>query len=82
MTFNLRHFPHEPLAAHAVLAQHPDAFVLRLVEAERSAVVMAARQCRQRLRNPPRSVHDYLSTLEAQGLPRTVAVLGDHAHEL
>ena len=75
VTRNLRDFPAERLTPHGLVAQHPDAFIAELFEADAEAVLAAVRGHRVALRNPPRSAADYLAALEGLGLSRTVALL-------
>lgn len=75
VTRNLRDFPADRLAPYGLVAQHPDAFVAELFEADAEAVLAAIRGHRAALRNPPRSAGDYLSALERLGLSRTVSLL-------
>lgn len=79
VTFNLRDFPREVLQTYGIEALHPDDFVLRLLDFDSSAVCLAARRQRQSLRQPPKSVAEYLSTLEAQSLTQTAARLRQFA---
>ena len=72
VTFNLKDFPPKALRPYKLETLHPDAFILRLLEMDAATVCEAARQHRARLRNPPKSSKDYLFTLEAQGLQKTV----------
>jgi hypothetical protein len=50
-------------------------FVLRLIERVPGAVLVAARDHRQSLKNPPRPVDEYLAALEKLGPAGTVAAL-------
>lgn len=75
VTFNLKHFPAEYLAQFAVEAQHPDDFIMHLFDLSAGTVCRAVKQHRASLRNPPKSVEDYLGTLERQQLPKTVQML-------
>jgi hypothetical protein len=75
VTFNLKDFPQAALAEHGMAAIHPDVFLHQLFRSDRTAVVFAARKCRSRLKNPPRSAVDYLAALDRQSLPRIVAEL-------
>ena len=52
VTRNLRDFPADRLAPHALAAQHPDAFVADLFEADPEAVLAAVLGHRTALRNP------------------------------
>ena len=75
VTSNLRDFPLEVLALHQITAQHPDAFVLSLLEADAEGVAMALGADRADLVNPPLGVDEYLAMPERGGLPATVAAL-------
>lgn len=75
VTFNLKDFPPRALGSHKIEALHPDDFILRLIEIDSASVCEAARVHRARLRNPPKSVDEYLSTLSEQGLPKTAEYL-------
>lgn len=75
VTMNLRDFPVEALFAHGIEAQHPDDFVLSAMEMSPSLVCEAVEAHRQSLRNPPKTVAQYLDTLERQGLRRSVWAL-------
>lgn len=75
VTFNLKDFPASVLAAYKIEAQHPDNFVLRLLDLSPETVFLAVRRQRQSLRNPPKSVDDLLETLRRQGLAKTAVYL-------
>jgi len=75
VTFNLKHFPAASLAPFGIEAVHPDEFVLRLIESSTAVVCAAAKAQRARLKHPPKTVDEYLSTLAAQGLPQTAEAL-------
>ncbi len=79
VTFNLKDFPETALAPYGLEAIHPDDFVRYQFDLDLAKVLDAVRTCRARLKNPPKSVHDYLDTLEAQSLPKTVAELRRYA---
>jgi hypothetical protein len=53
-------------------AQHPDDFVLALLETFPDLVLQAARPHRASLKNPPKTHDEYLAALDAQGLPKSV----------
>ena len=78
VTRNLRDFPADRLAPHALAAQHPDAFVAGLFETDPEAVLAAVRGHRAALRHPPRSASDHLAALERLGLRETVSLLRPH----
>jgi hypothetical protein len=82
MTRNLADFPSGILAAHGVEAQHPDDFVVALLDLEPDAVCAAVKAQRESLRNPPKTAEELLATLEAQGLTQAVARLRQFATTL
>lgn len=75
VTMNLKDFPAETIALFGLEAQHPDEFILHLLDLAPGAVVAAAQTHRQSLKNPPKTVEEYLDTLERQGLTQTASVL-------
>ena len=75
VTGNLRDFPANRLAPHAIAAQHPDDFISDLFEADPEVVLAAIRGHRAALRNPSRSASDHLAALERLGLSRTASLL-------
>lgn len=72
VTLNLKDFPSLILAQYEMEAQHPDNFILDLIEIDCQAVLVAIETCRQRLKKPPKSVDEYLEILRNQGLENTV----------
>jgi hypothetical protein len=78
VTFNTRDFPLDVTAAFGVEAQHPDEFVLHLLDLAPGVVATAAQDHRLSLKNPAKTVEEYLNTLEAQGLTQTVSVLREY----
>jgi hypothetical protein len=75
VTFNLSDFPESELARFGIEARHPDGFVIGLLDVEPEAVCVAVREQAAALRNPPQSISQLLDTLQACGLPRSVARL-------
>jgi hypothetical protein len=82
LTFNLKDFPVDSLRPHGVVAEHPDEFLSRQLHHAQALVRSAAKRQRSSLKDPPMSVDQYLTTLERQGLPRTVAGFRKLAHQL
>lgn len=78
VTMNLRDFPSETTGPLGIEAQHPDEFILHLLDLAPGAVVAAAQNHRLSLKNPAKSVDEYLETLERQGLTQTVSVLREY----
>ena len=75
VTFNLRDFPPDTLAPFGIEAQHPDEFISHLLDLDPNAVSGASQNHRLSLKNPPKTVDEYLRTLEALGLPHTGSML-------
>ncbi len=79
ITFNLKDFPADKLAPHNLEAIHPDDFIKYQLDLNTAFVLAAARACRARLQNPPKSVEEYLERLRAQSLPKTADELSEFA---
>lgn len=75
VTRNLKDFPAARLAPFDVQAQDPDEFVLGLLATHAWAVPRIIVEQAADLKNPPRTAEELLSTLEANGLTRSVAEL-------
>ncbi|MFB2880590.1 PIN domain-containing protein [Floridanema aerugineum] len=75
VTFNLSDFPENILQKYDIEPQHPDEFISDLVDLKPGKIVAVAEICRQRLKNPPKSIDDYLETLLQQGLSISVSML-------
>ena len=78
VTMNLRDFPSDTIGSFGIEAQHPDEFVLHLLDLAPGAVVAAAQNHRQSLKNPTKTVAEYLETRERHGLIQTVSILREH----
>ncbi len=75
VTVNLKDFPPDALDPYGILAQHPDDFVLNLLDLAPNAVVHAANDHRESLKKPPMTVIEYLGALDMQGLRKTASAL-------
>jgi len=75
VTFNLKDFPAGQVEQYGIEAQHPDEFIAHLVDLNQSKVCEAAEEHRKSLRNPTKTIEDYLDTLLRQGLPLTAMLL-------
>jgi hypothetical protein len=75
VTFNLTDFPTESLAPFDIRAQHPDDFLVGLLDLAPGAVCDAVKRQRESLRNPPKTAEELLATLESRGLTQAVARL-------
>jgi len=78
VTTNLRDFPGHILAQYGIEPRHPDDFVLHLLDLEPGLVAGAARDHRESLKKPPKTIEQYLDGLEAQGLTKTVLALREY----
>ena len=78
VTRNLADFPAGTLAQFGIEAQHPDDFILDLLNLAPGLVVEAAENHRGSLKNPPKTIGEYLDSLERQRLTQTVAELRRH----
>jgi len=72
VTVNLKDFPAEALERWGIEAQHPDEFLTHQFHLSQPVFLKAVKTIRHRLKNPPKSVEEYLDTLRAQGLLATV----------
>jgi len=75
VTSNLKDFPLRVVQRFNIEPQHPDAFILRLIELAPQEVRIAAEAHRESLKNPPMTVEEYLAMLKLQGIPLCVASL-------
>jgi hypothetical protein len=77
VTSNLADFPAAELAKYDLEAQHPDEFVMHLIDLPRGPAVVVRVVLDQAadLRNPPMTPEEVLDTLERNGLLRSVARL-------
>ena len=82
VTFNLKDFPADVLKQYGIKAQHPDKFVFYLFSLDCDRVCQAAKRQRNTLKNPPKTLLEYLETLEKQGLPQTTAKLRELIEQL
>jgi hypothetical protein len=75
VTMNLRDFPNSVLSPHDLVAQHPDEFVLLLLELNQEAVLEAVKAQQEGLTSPPQTMAQVLATLERQGLSQSARKL-------
>ena len=81
LTFNLDDFPDEVLTSYGLGACHPDPFLVDQLTLEAERVCMAMRQHRASLKNPAKTVEEYLATLEELGLGGFTQALQHEAAE-
>jgi hypothetical protein len=65
------------VAQFGVEAQHPDTFIVHLIDLNAGVVLNVVTRCWRNLKNPPKTAEEYLDTLLRQGLPETVTALRD-----
>ena len=82
ITFNLKDFPKKVLDKHKIEAINPDDFIIKLINHKSKEVLEAAKTHRERLKNSPKSVSEYLLTLEKQKLKKTVKVFKSKTDKL
>ena len=75
VTFNLKDFPPKTLHPLGLEAIHPDDFAVRLFQNYPENCIQGVAAQRANLQNPPKSVDDFLATLNNQGLTQTVRLL-------
>jgi predicted nucleic acid-binding protein len=75
VTYNLKDFPGEVLGKYGIEAQHPDEFIMHLLDLAPQVVCAAVKRQRQNLKNPPKTVGELLDVLAQQSLPETVSTL-------
>ncbi len=63
VTYNLGDFPADALTAHGIEARHPDEFIAHLLDVAPTVVTTAAKCQREGLKNPPRTVDEFLAIL-------------------
>jgi predicted nucleic acid-binding protein len=80
VTANLKDFPPGSLKAYNVVAQHPDDFILDLIDLKPPLVLACFKEDRTHYCNPPYTVEEYLENLTRQGLSKTVAYLSEYSH--
>lgn len=75
MTQNIRDFPAEKLAPFRIDVQHPDKFIRHTLDLDEAVALSAVREAKGALKNPPKTVEEFLDTLAQQGLAETVVYL-------
>ena len=75
MTFNLVDFPGGELSRFGIEARHPDDFVLEILDLAPDAVCAVVKVQAAALKNPTTTLGQLLATLQAVGLPQSVARL-------
>lgn len=82
VTFNLKDFPEQALAPYGIESQHPDEFILHLIDHYPAEVCQAAKKHRSTLKNPPSTPDEYLERLLRLGLTRSVTELREFCYDI
>lgn len=72
VTYNLKDFPSKILGKYDIEAQHPDEFISHLIDLDTDTVCFALKRHRLTLKNPPKTVNEYLDTLSKYSLSKTI----------
>jgi hypothetical protein len=75
VTYNLKDFPKTIINQYGIEAQHPDEFLMNLFDLSSEIVCLAVKRHRASLKSPPKTVDQYLLTLEKQSLSNMVQKL-------
>jgi predicted nucleic acid-binding protein len=75
VTYNLKDFPRKVLAPYGVEVQHPDEFLMHVLDLAPGIVLAALQRLRQSLKHPPIAIENYLTILEQHELSSFVAKL-------
>jgi predicted nucleic acid-binding protein len=75
VTQNLKDFPNTSLASYGIKVQHPDEFLSNYLSLAPGAFCEAIHKIRNRLKNPPFTVDQYLDILTRNGLSTTASEL-------
>lgn len=75
VTYNLKDFPAKNIKEYGIEAQHPDDFLVHLLDLSSVTVCDSMKRQRLNLKNPPLNVETYLNALKQQSLFKTVELL-------
>jgi hypothetical protein len=75
VTYNIKDFPARELSKYNIKAQHPDLFLMHLADVDEVTFLKAIKECRKRLKNPPKTKLEYLSILDSRDLKKTATFL-------
>lgn len=82
VTFNTADFPASALVTHGIVAEHPDHFLLQLLQQYPDDFCAAVRRQRSSLKNPPKTAEELLAILAQQRLTLTVSALQSHLDDI
>lgn len=75
VTYNLKDFPKNAIEKYGIEAQHPDDFLMSLLDLNYPQVINSIQSIIKRLKNPPLTADQYLKRLETLHLKNSVAFL-------
>ncbi len=75
VTFNLKDFLSENIGEYGIKAQHPDEFILYLIDINSDLVCQAVKNQLNTLKKPPINLDELLEILIKQQIPKSVSVL-------
>ena len=79
ISFNAKDFPNSALDRYDIELIHPDDFIYYQLDLNVALCCKAVKNQRQALKNPPKTVEEFLNILQKQELPQTVSVLRKYA---
>ena len=79
ITSNLKDFPEQTLSSYGIDVIHPDDFIYYQIDMAPTSCCKAIKQQRMALKNPEKSVDEFLNILQKQQLPQTVSKLKEFA---
>ena len=75
VTFNLKDFPSQNISQYGIEAQHPDQFILHLIDLNSQLVCQVVKNQLNTLKNPPMILEELLEVLRKQQLFQSVIIL-------
>jgi len=75
VTYNLKDFPGKVLDKYDIEAQHPDNFLVHIIDTSPETACAAIKKLRTNLKKPPASKEEYFLVLKQQRLAKTVKKL-------
>ncbi|ALB41801.1 toxin-antitoxin system, toxin component, PIN family protein [Anabaena sp. WA102] len=82
VTFNLKDFPAQALSPYGIESQHPDDFILHLIDLNPTEIYKVVKIHINSLKNPPKTLEQYLNTLSNQGLKQSVIALQSLCYDI
>ncbi len=75
ITYNLKDFPADSIEKYGIEVQHPDDFFLNQSDLHLPAFLSSVKNCRNRLKNPPKPSQEYLGVLRKHSIVKTAEFL-------